>query len=155
MYVTALNITLAITRKTNLLAIDNAYYFDIAQKAIGDQVIVSYLNGPVAGINFRFPVATSIIRAAVFLSFGDIVALAGDFYANWQTIGAQCQPQISDNYDTNPAASIAIFQKVADGLAGDSSSVLPCILQTMQAQALAVQTAIASGQDPAQVSCCY
>jgi len=113
---------------------------------------LQYPNFDVPGTQFGYNV-----RNEYYLSYGDIVALAGDYYGNWQLSG--CAEQISDNYDTDPNKSIAVFNMISTWLQEDrgaywpiTSRYLGCVLGYMQAEFSEVETAIIQGQDPAQVS---
>lgn len=84
------------------------------------------------------------------LTYGDIVALGGDFYANWSYTG-DCPEQISDKWYSNKTASVEQFLSDAKALATDAGGYLRCILSTMRSQENEVQTGIRNGEDPAQV----
>ena len=86
------------------------------------------------------------------LSLGYVVALAGDFYANWNTMSSGCVEQISDSWTSNSEKSIQLFLSIAKILSSDTGGYLQCIIKTMAAQEKEVRDAATQGKDPAQVS---
>ncbi|MCJ1391167.1 hypothetical protein MMC18_004029 [Xylographa bjoerkii] len=120
-------------------------YFESAEhESIGDAVLLQYDQGNVYGSKFAYQAGSHI------LSLGYVVALAGDFYANWDTVSAGCVEQVSDYWTTNEERSIQLFLKIAKTLFSDSGGYLQCIIQTMAAQENDVRNGIGQGEDPAQ-----
>ena len=116
------------------------------QKRIGDAVSLYYVDGNVSGLDFGYQAGSQT------LSFGYIVALAGDFYANYKFMSRGCVEQISDSWTSQPEQSIKLFQTIAKSLSSDSDGYLKCIVTAMAAQEKDVQDGISKGKDPAQVS---
>ncbi|KAJ7922002.1 hypothetical protein B0H13DRAFT_2413373 [Mycena leptocephala] len=84
------------------------------------------------------------------LTYGLIIALAGDFYGNYTSSSGDVE-QISDNWDTYPDASIALGIEVAKTLSGDTEGYLSGILNTMTNEENEVLDGIQKGQDVAQI----
>jgi hypothetical protein len=118
----------------------------LCQEAIGDSVSLTYSQSQkVSGKDFGYTVGTHS------LSYGQIVALAGDFYANWSASPGDVE-QISDNWDTNPEQSIALALKNAQLLSSNEGGYIDCILSTMTAEDKDVQDGLKASKDPAQVT---
>ena len=116
------------------------------QKSIGDSVLLYYDKGNINGTDFKYQAGSQT------LSLGYIVALAGDFYANWKTFSTGCVEQVSDSWISDEERSVKLFLTIADSLSSDRDGYLQCIIRTMIAQEEDVTNAIAQGKDPAQVS---
>ncbi|KAK7226255.1 hypothetical protein V2G26_014258 [Clonostachys chloroleuca] len=82
------------------------------------------------------------------LTFGDFIALAGDFYSRWQLDG--CIPSISDDWDSDPEKSLAIAAKNVNLLRTDSPDSLKCVGPLIQEQGEYVKQAAMDGRDIAQ-----
>ncbi|KAJ6536989.1 hypothetical protein B0H19DRAFT_1182297 [Mycena capillaripes] len=91
---------------------------------IGNSVWLKFDTDTILGKDFKFKVGKST------LTYGLIVALAGDFYGNYTALPGDVE-QISDNWDTNPHSSIAIGLKVAKWLSDDTEGYLAAVLTTM------------------------
>ena len=102
----------------------------------------------VSGLDFRYVVTND----SQTLSLGYIVALAGDFYANWAWVSTGCVEQVSDSWTLNPEQSINLFLEIAKSLSTDKGGYLQCIVDTMAAQEKVVTDSVEQGKDPAQVS---
>ena len=101
------------------------------------------------------------------LSFGDVIALAGDYYGNWgckDISCTACNEQISDNYDKDPSRSITLFKKISAALSDNINILefpmigevkgpgyLRCALHLMAAERKDVEAAREAGQDVSQV----
>jgi hypothetical protein len=94
-----------------------------------------------AGGDFNFSVGKKS------LSYGQIVALAGDFFGSWQWV--DCSAQTSDGYDTDPQASVQRFKKIALSML-DKRDELECIARTVQDMSQQVCNAIGDGEDVVQ-----
>lgn len=105
---------------------------------------MEFPSGKITGKEFAFQVKDQTI------SFGDVIFLAGDFYANWSVFGDV--EQISDKWLTDPAASITRFKKNAETLATDSPGYLKRVLDVMADERRIITDAVKEGKDPAQVS---
>ncbi|RSL48466.1 hypothetical protein CEP54_012909 [Fusarium duplospermum] len=115
-------------------------------RGIGDRAVLKYVDGDVSGADFSY--AGPGFRNGLVLSFGQIVALAGDFYGNCQLIGDA--EQISDQWHTNPEASIQRFLSNSELLNKDTRGYLNEVVDIMSQQERDVATAIQKGQDVAQ-----
>ncbi|CAH0016129.1 unnamed protein product [Clonostachys rhizophaga] len=82
------------------------------------------------------------------LTFGDVIALAGDFYSRWQLDG--CIPSISDDWDSDPEKSLGIAAENVNLLRTDSPGILKCVQSLIQEQGEYVKQAAADGRDIAQ-----
>ncbi|CAL1694606.1 unnamed protein product [Somion occarium] len=124
---------------------DTVVFFESGEhEAIGNKVTLYYDSGNIPGVEFNFAIGSQS------LSYGLVVALAGDFYANWK-LGTGDVEQISDSWDTNPEHSIDLAMKIVNTLLNDDGGYLACILKAMADQEKEVLDGLASGQDPAQV----
>ncbi|KAI9170786.1 hypothetical protein HJFPF1_00259 [Paramyrothecium foliicola] len=110
--------------------------------SIGDQILLKYSNSTVSGSNFNYEVKDSI------LSFGDIIALAADFYYRWRV--GECHPSISDDWDINPSRSLDIAAENVNLLRTDSPDILNCVRPLIQQQRAETKDARSRGQDIAQ-----
>ncbi|KAI0490237.1 hypothetical protein F4859DRAFT_520057 [Xylaria cf. heliscus] len=99
-------------------------------RQIGDRAILTFSDGSISGANFNY--AGPGFPNNLTISFGQIIALAGDFYGNCQLIGDA--EQISDQWHTNPEASIKRFLSNTDLLNKDSRGYLQAILKIMLSQ---------------------
>ena len=87
----------------------------------------------------------------VSLDFGQVVALAGDFYANWRRGGGD-DTQISDLYVSKREESITLFTQIAKSLSDDVDDYLLCKVTAMLIfEDLEIQMGIRDGKDSAQV----
>lgn len=116
-------------------------------RKIGDRAILRFSDGDISGDRLKY--AGHGFSGGLTLSFGQIVALAGDFYGNCKTIGDA--EQISDQWQTNPEASIQRFMSNSDLLNNDTRGYLQAVVEIMLRQEAEVATAIQNGQDVAQV----
>lgn len=114
-------------------------------RKIGDSVLLSHPNGDVMGGSFDYEVGSGIN-----LSYGQIVALAGDFYGNCQTVGDA--EQISDQWDINTRASIDRFLANASLLEQDTRGYLKAVLDIMAEEEREILQMLDKGRDAAQVS---
>ena len=119
-----------------------------AQSFISNEVTLRFDDGDKFGCNFSYPTKAS--RPGLF--FGEIIALAGDFYANWHITTSDYDEQLSDYYDKSLEKSIGLFKDLAgyltDGVGGFLDSVLG-LMGKEKNQILAVQTL---GRDPVLVN---
>lgn len=113
------------------------------QTSIGDQVLLKYPKKSVSGSNFNYPVKDTT------LSFGDIIALAADFYYRWQV--GDCMPSISDDWDSDPTRSLAVAAENVNLLRTDSPGILSCVRPLINQQGAEIREANSRGQDMAQV----
>lgn len=104
-----------------------------------------YDSGNISGADFNYTIGSQS------LSYGLIVALAGDYYANYSVIEPGDQEQISDHWDDDPERSITLATKIMNTLLNDDGGYLASILKTMAEQEQIVRDGIAAGKDPAQV----
>ena len=79
------------------------------------------------------------------------MALAGDFYANWNFFTLGCDEQVSDHYDTDPERSIRLFKEIAGSLTYDVDDYLENVLKLTIWENFLVMAARVLGEDPAQV----
>jgi hypothetical protein len=110
---------------------------------LGDQVLLRLPANVVKGSDFDFQVNNHN------LSFGNIIALAGDFYYHWH-YGA-CKPSISDDWTTNPEKSLEVAASNVELLRTDSPNLLECFLPIIESQGQVTRDAQSRGQDIAQV----
>ncbi|KAJ7153772.1 hypothetical protein C8R46DRAFT_912225 [Mycena filopes] len=96
------------------------------------------------GDTFQYRIGASTV------TYGLIVALAGDFYGNYTHLVGDVE-QISDKWVSNPESSIALGVKLAETLSNDTEKYLAYVLQTMKKEEDEVRTRIAKGEDVAQV----
>jgi hypothetical protein len=116
------------------------------QESIGDHVTLYYDSVNITGADFNYSVSGTNIQ----LSYGLVIALAGDFYANWTT-SSGCAVQISDFWKTNQSAAVESVVEMSGWLATNKWNYLPCILRYMKEQRKNVLDAVKNGMDPAQV----
>lgn len=80
-----------------------------------------------------------------------MVALAGDFYANWRTGGGD-DTQISDLYVSHREESITLFTQIAGNLTNDVRGNLNCTVLAMGLlEIIYILEGIRVGKDIAQV----
>ena len=106
---------------------------------------LKYDSGSVKGKDFKFAVGRNI------LSFGLVVALAGDFYANYSRLPHVEVEQISDNWATDPESSIRLALSLAKSLSTDAEGYLGPVLTLIGDQKTEVDAGIKAGRDVAQV----
>ncbi|KAF5568019.1 phosphatidylcholine-hydrolyzing phospholipase c [Fusarium phyllophilum] len=82
------------------------------------------------------------------LTFGDIIALTGDFYYRWHL--DRCHPSISEDWDSNPSRSLDIAAENVNLLQNDKPGILKCVAPLIRAQAAQTKDAQSRGQDIAQ-----
>lgn len=87
------------------------------------------------------------------LSFGDIIALAADFYYRWRV--GDCQPSISNDWDSDPSRSLNIAAENVNLLRTDSPELMGCVRPLIQQQGEETKDAYSRGQDIAQVRCLH
>jgi hypothetical protein len=117
-------------------------------RGIGDRALLPFSDGDVSGDQFNY--AGPGLPDYLTLSFGQIVALGGDFYGNCQLVGDA--EQISDKWPTNPEASIQRFMSNTDLLNNDTKKYLRKVVNIMLEQEAEIEAAIQNGQDVARVS---
>ena len=110
---------------------------------IGDMISLQYQNKRVKGSDFGYDVGIQS------LSFGTIIALAGDFYSEWEI--DHCPESISDYWDSDRTRSIETAKRNADLLRGDKPNTLHCLLPLIKEQKDIALKALHDGSDPAQV----
>lgn len=120
----------------------------IEQALIGDVLSLKFPDKEILGKDFAFKIPSWWFWEKK-VSLGNIVALAGDFYANWNFLGDA--EQISDKWDKDQEASIALFKTVAWKLAYDTPGYLSAVLKVMASQMDAIKKAVEEDKDPAQV----
>ena len=104
---------------------------------------MNYPDYRLSGRDFDFKLGTHS------LSYGLIVALAGDYFGNWKLRG--CPPQISDGYDEDTNASVQRFRRIAEYmLEQGNKKVLDCINAPLEEMNGRICAAIHAGEDPAQ-----
>ncbi|KAF7335120.1 Phosphatidylcholine-hydrolyzing phospholipase [Mycena venus] len=125
------------------------YYGMAAEHAsIGDLVELQLDTGIIKGKDFKYPAGP---LGDKILSYGHIVALAGDFYGNFQLVGDA--EQLSDNLTKD--TSLEDIIKRADGVAGtlsnDTRKYLGAVLATMGKEKNEVDIGLKAGKDAAQI----
>ena len=105
---------------------------------------LKYDNGTITGANFQYKADN------LPLSFGRILALAGDFYANWKYL-YPCRRQVSDRYDLYPESCILTFMNITDKLKNDTEGFLRCVLNKMAKEIRMIDRARRNHEDFAQV----
>ncbi|KAF8249240.1 hypothetical protein K440DRAFT_660254 [Wilcoxina mikolae CBS 423.85] len=108
---------------------------------IGDLLYLN-LDKRTQGKDFNFKIKDQLV------SLGNIVALAGDFYGNWKTLGDA--EQISDKWPQDKDASIKRFKANAADLATDKPGYLKKVLKIMAEERKIIHDAQQKGKDPAQ-----
>lgn len=83
------------------------------------------------------------------LSFGDIIALSGDYFFHWHY--TYCAESISDYWNTNRERSIKTGIKNAKTLKTDYRGYLKCVLSHIKVQATSIRKTVQEGKDAAQV----
>lgn len=83
------------------------------------------------------------------LSFGDIIALAADYFYHWKL--GPCYPSISDDWDRNPSRSREIAADSVNLLRTDWEGFLYDVLKGIHDQGNKVSNAVGKGEDVAQV----
>jgi hypothetical protein len=84
------------------------------------------------------------------LSFGDIIALAGDFFYHWKF--GPCAPSISNDWDSSPKISLEVAADNVNLLRTDWEGFLKCTLEIIDEQRNETLEASSKGMDVAQVS---
>ena len=150
-----LNPLLALIKAQRLSLNHRSMYVDVTeliegcsnylQEAIGDQVVLTYPTSNINGSHFSYNVK------GTRLSFGDIVALAGDYFFHWNP-SATCAPTISQYWDTSPETSIALANETVNLLRTDWRDFLSCVLTGIHDQGKEIGDARSRGKDIAQVS---
>ncbi|KAL8791962.1 MAG: hypothetical protein Q9195_005451 [Heterodermia aff. obscurata] len=115
-------------------------------RSIGDRAILRFSDGDISGNRFNY--VGPGFPDGLTLTLGQIFALAGDFYGNCQLIGDA--EQISDQWQTNPEASIQRFLSNTDLLNDDTKGYLQAVVSVMLKQDAEIKAAIQNGQDVAQ-----
>ncbi|KAJ7878126.1 hypothetical protein B0H14DRAFT_1655844 [Mycena olivaceomarginata] len=111
---------------------------------IGDLVKLKFENNRiVSGKKWEYKVEKET------LTYGLIVALAGDFYGNYRTAGDV--EQISDNWDSARDRSIALGIALAKTLSGDTAKYLSPVLTTMGKERDEIRTGMEKGKYVAQI----
>lgn len=82
------------------------------------------------------------------MSYGLIVALAGDFFGDWQLVG--CPKSTSDGWDEDPESSISRFVETARSMIDVKPDLLQCLLSALNNLENQLCDAVSDGQDPAQ-----
>jgi hypothetical protein len=113
------------------------------QETIGNKVILTYSDKKVAGILFNYNADGQI------LSYGKIVALAGDYYGNYSWF--RDAEQISDKWDSNRQSSLDLAKNNAGLLSSNKERWLKTLVDYMEVEATDVKNAMKAGKDPAQV----
>lgn len=109
-------------------------------------MILRYEDKNISGRSFGYQVDS------VPLGFGDVVALAGDFYANWHYSTGD-DTQISDLYVSHPEESITLFTQIAGNLTYNVGGNLRCVLLAMLLfESLKIVYGMIEGKDVAQVT---
>ena len=83
------------------------------------------------------------------MSYGMVVALAGDYFGDWTLIG--CPPSISDGWDNDPESSISRFEKMAWSMTEAAPELVHCLLAALGNLDNQLCEAYIEGQDPAQI----
>ena len=120
-----------------------ATFESLEHQDIGDSVLLKYPNTNVSGLHFDFEVKRRL------LSFGKIVALAGDFFAHWKL--TSCHESISDHWDSDPKHSIDLAKDNANLLRRDWEDFLGCVMDLMKQEGDTVRKEFRNGRDAAQV----
>ena len=111
-----------------LLSLTQKHALTEAQKSIGDKVILHNDARDEYGLDFEYQAGSQM------LSFGYIVALAGDFYANYKFWSKGCVEQVSDSWTSDHERSIKLFLEISKSLSSDSDGYLEFIVENMAAQ---------------------
>ncbi|KAJ6528628.1 hypothetical protein DFH09DRAFT_1371197 [Mycena vulgaris] len=115
---------------------------------IGDKVMLQFDGGKtVSGKDFAYPAGA---QGEHPLSYGLVVALAGDFYGKVKATPGD-REQLSDRWDTDRESSIVLAFKLAKSLSTDKKGYLVRVLKTMAEERTQVLAGIAKGQDVAQI----
>ena len=110
---------------------------------IGDTINLQYPSQNVSGSKFGYSVKGTAV------SFGTIIALAGDYYYDWNDYS--CHETISDSWDSNKKKSIETAKANVHLLSSDNGTILHCLLELIEEQKNIASAALKSGKDPVQV----
>jgi len=114
------------------------------QASIGDNVKLRYNNEAIPGSKFTYPVNN------LNLSFGDVLALAGDYFAKYDY--TSCATSISTAWNESLESGIKVGLENAQLLQNSTDSLASCVLDHMKDMRNATLTGLKNGKDPAQVS---
>ncbi|KAJ7766472.1 hypothetical protein DFH07DRAFT_955203 [Mycena maculata] len=116
---------------------------------IGDKVKLKFHGkDPISGSQFAYKAGA---QGEYTLSYGLIVALAGDFYGNY-TAGPGDAEQLSDNWDDdNPQKSVKLAFELAESLSADKEQYLGAVMSTMKKEWKEVIDGMRNGMDVAQI----
>lgn len=117
-------------------------------RGIGDRVVLRFPDGNISGAEFKYAGGAGF-PDKMTLSFGQIIALAGDFYGNCKRLGDA--EQISDKWYSDPEASIQRFLSNTDLLNKNTKGYLHAVVKIMEKQEADIREVIHKGQDVAQV----
>jgi len=107
-------------------------------RGISDRAVLKFSDSDISGADFNY--TGPGFQDDLVLSFGQIVALTGDFYGNCQFPGDA--EQISDQWNTNPEASIRRFLSNSEQLNQDTKGYLNRVVSLMLQQEQELAAAI-------------
>ncbi|MCJ1385455.1 hypothetical protein MMC17_008578 [Xylographa soralifera] len=111
-------------------------------QAIGDSITLHLEHESILGRDLQYP------AGGQKLSFGEVIALAGDYF--YQSQLGDCVEAVSDQYEYNPEHSIGVFHGHADTLRKAKPEILTCVKKGIAGIQQDVRAAVGKGQDPVQ-----